>query len=46
MQTTDSEKTFFYSCAENVKMKMVDIISTLSIFVAKKVENELIFKHL
>ena len=44
MQTADSEKASFYSCAENVKMKMTDIISILSIFVVKEVENKLIFE--
>ena len=46
MQTADSEKTLFYNCTENVKMKMTDIISTLSIFVTERVENELILKCL
>ena len=44
MQTADSEKVFFYSCAENVEMKMIDVISTFFIFVMKEVENELIFE--
>ena len=36
----------FYSCTENVEVKMTDIIFTFSIFVAEGVENELILKHL
>ena len=44
MQTADSEKASFYSCAEDVKMKVVDIIFILSIFVMKGVENELILE--
>ena len=46
MQTADSEKAPFYNCAENVKMKMIDVTSTFSIFIVKGVENELIFEHL
>ena len=45
MQTADSEKAPFYNCAENVEMKMTGITSTLSIFVTKGVENELILEH-
>ena len=44
MWTADSGKAFFYSCAENVKVEMIDVISTFFIFVAEGVENELIFK--
>ena len=44
MRTADSEKVSFYDCAENVKMKMADVISTLSIFVIERIENELIFE--
>ena len=44
MRTVDSGKASFYSCAENVKVNVTDIISILSIFVAEGVENELIFK--
>ena len=36
----------FYNCAENVEVKMADITSTLFIFVAEGVENELILEHL
>ena len=46
MQTADSGKTPFYSCAENIKMKMTGIISTFFIFVTEGVENELILEHL
>ena len=46
MQTADSRKASFYSCAENVEIKVTDITFTLFIFVAERVENELIFKHL
>ena len=46
MQTADSGKASFYSYAENVEVKMIDITSTLFIFVTKKVENELILEHL
>ena len=46
MQTADSRKAPFYSCAENVEVKMTDVISTLSIFVTEGVENELILEHL
>ena len=45
MQTADSGKAPFYSCAEDVEVKMADIIFTFSIFVAEGVENELIFEH-
>ena len=45
MQTADSEKASFYNYAENVEMKMTDIIFTLSIFVAKGVKDELILEH-
>ena len=45
MQTVDSGKAPFYSCAEDVEMKMADIISILFIFVAERVENKLIFEH-
>ena len=45
MQTADSGKAPFYSCAKNVKIKMTDVISTLFIFIAERVENKLIFKH-
>ena len=44
--TADSEKAPFYNCAENVEMKMAGITSTLFIFVAERVENELILEHL
>ena len=44
MRTADSEKAPFYSCAENVEVKVTDIIFILSIFVAEGVENELILK--
>ena len=46
MRTADLEKVSFYSCVENVEMKVTDIIFTLSIFVAKRIENELILKYL
>ena len=46
MWIIDSEKAFFYNYAENVEMKVTDVISTLSIFVAKGVENELILECL
>ena len=46
MQTADSEKAPFYSCAEDVEVKIAGIISTLSIFVTEGVENELILEHL
>ena len=46
MQTADLKKASFYSCAENVEIKIINIIFILSIFVVKKVENELIFEHL
>ena len=46
MQTADSGKVFFYNCAENVEVKVVDVISILSILVAEGVENELILEHL
>ena len=44
MWTADSGKVPFYDCAENVKMKVADVTSTLFIFVAEEVENKLIFK--
>ena len=44
MQTADSGKVLFYSCTEDVEVKITDITSILSIFVAEKVENELIFE--
>ena len=46
MQTADSEKAFFYDCAENVEVKVTDVIFTLFIFVAEGVENELILEYL
>ena len=46
MRTADSGKVPFYNCAENVKMKIIDIIFIFFIFVAEEVENELIFKCL
>ena len=46
MKTADSGKALFYSCAENVKMNVIDIIFIFSIFVAERVENELILEHL
>ena len=45
MWTADSGKAPFYNCAENVKVKVIDIISTLFIFVVKGIKNELIFEH-
>ena len=44
MWTADSEKVFFYNCAENVEVKVAGVTSTLSIFVAEGVENELILE--
>ena len=44
IQTADSKKMFFYNYVENVKMKITDIIFIFSIFIAEKIENELIFK--
>ena len=46
MQTADSGKAPFYSCAENVEMKMINIIFIFFIFIAEEIENELILKHL
>ena len=46
MQTANSEKTSFYNCVKNVEIKMTDIIFIFSIFITKKIENKLIFKHL
>ena len=46
MWTIDSEKVFFYNYVENVKVKVIDVISTFSVFVVKRVENELILEHL
>ena len=46
MQTADSEKALFYNCAENVEVEVADVISILSIFVVKGVENELILECL
>ena len=46
MQTVDSGKTLFYNCTKNVKVKMINIIFTLFIFVAEEVKNELIIKYL
>ena len=46
MWTADSEKAPFYNCAENIEMKMTDIISIFFIFVVKGVENELILECL
>lgn len=46
MQTADSEKAPFYSCAEKIKVKIADVIFTLSIFITEEIENELIFKCL
>ena len=46
MQTADSEKAPFYNCAENIKVKMTDIISILFIFIVEEVENELILECL
>ena len=45
MQTVNSEKVLFYNCAKNVEVKMVDVTSIFFIFIAKRVENELIFKY-
>ena len=45
MWTADLKKMPFYSCAENVKMKIIDIIFIFSIFVAEGIENELILEH-
>ena len=45
MRTADLGKAPFYSCAENIEMNVVNIISTLFIFVAEGIENELIFEH-
>ena len=44
MWTADSGKAPFYDCAEDVEVEVVDVISTLSIFVVKGVENELILE--
>ena len=44
MWTADSEKAPFYSCAENVEVKVADVTSILSIFIAEGVENELILE--
>ena len=45
MRTADLEKMSFYSCAENVKVEITDVIFTLFIFVVEEVENGLIFEH-
>ena len=46
MWTVNSRKVPFYNCAKNVKIKVIDVIFTFSIFVVKEVENELILEHL
>ena len=45
MRTADSKKASFYNCAENVEVKITDIISIFFIFIMKGVENELILEH-
>ena len=45
IQTADSGKAPFYNCTENVKIKMINIIFTLFIFIVKKAENKLILKY-